>query len=99
MKDKKTIESLSSAHIGDALPDAIERAIESYRVFMRQDNSDTPKMFGDHHNACKAAIAHIELLLKLARWVDLSNQADDQDRVNGLLKDAENELNKTREKG
>jgi hypothetical protein len=35
----------------------------------------------------------------LARWVDLSNQADDQDRVNGLLKDAEKELNKTREKG
>lgn len=100
MKDQDTIEALSRAHIEQALPDAIETAIESYRTFMRQDNSDTPKMFGDHHNACKAAIAHIELLLKLAKWVDLeSTHNDGALRVKDILDTAQRELDAKKERG
>ncbi|PCI00622.1 MAG: hypothetical protein COB76_03150 [Alphaproteobacteria bacterium] len=97
MTSKQTIEALSRTQMAQALPDAIETAIQSYRDFMRQDNSETPKMFGDHHNACKAAIAHIELLLKLARWIDLDDQNNQQkNRIKKLLNNAQNELDGTK---
>ena len=94
MTSIETIEALSRTQIAEALPDAIETALISYRIFSTQNNTDTPKLFGDHHNACKAAIAHIELLLKLARWIDLDDQNNAQnDHLKMLLHNAEDELN------
>ncbi|PZQ48718.1 MAG: hypothetical protein DI551_01140 [Micavibrio aeruginosavorus] len=34
------------------------------------------KQFADHHAACKAALAHIELLLKLGSMTQLETRAD-----------------------
>lgn len=94
MTSIETIEALSRTQIAEALPDAIETALISYRIFSSKDNTETPKLFGDHHNACKAAIAHIELLLKLARWIDLDDQNKAKnDRLKMLLHNAEDELN------
>jgi hypothetical protein len=47
---------------------AIERAIASYHAFAKdQPQSTDPKEFAAHHAACKAALAHLDLLLKIAR--------------------------------
>lgn len=47
---------------------AIERAIASYHAFARTEPmSADPKEFAAHHAACKAALAHLDLLLKIAR--------------------------------
>jgi hypothetical protein len=47
---------------------AIERAIASYHAFAKDEPRSTdPKEFAAHHAACKAALAHLDLLLKIAR--------------------------------
>lgn len=62
------IEQASRKQIARFLPDAIAKAINSYDAYVK--NSDS-KDFAELHKSCKVAIAHIELLLKLARWADL----------------------------
>lgn len=46
---------------------AIAKALESYHCFMEQDAPEDAKGFSAHHNAAKVAIAHVELLLKIAK--------------------------------
>ena len=58
------------------LPNAVETAIQSYRSFSKEQATSskdplTAREFKDHHDACKVAIAHIELLIKLAKWADV----------------------------
>lgn len=71
--DKKTKKQI--AHF---LPQAIVQALHSYRKFSGNIATDEAKEFSAHHSACKAALAHIELLLKLARQSDLVGAADTQ---------------------
>lgn len=82
MAPDKTLSSIEDAtreKIAKYLPNAIATAINSYHEFYDQQTPETAKDFSAHHSACKAAIAHIELLLKLARWADLPG--DDGDKV------------------
>ena len=77
MTDK--IEYAGREQIATFLPDAIAKALTSYHRFADNSIPDDPKGFSAHHGACKVAIAHIELLLKLARWADLPDEtAEDQ---------------------
>ncbi len=59
------------------LPAAFDAAITSYNEFFNQTPTDDAKAFSAHHGACKAAIAHMQLLIKLADWVE--NDAADED--------------------
>ena len=90
------IEDASRAQIAEFLPDAIRSALTSYQKFSNKKVSDEEKEFKDHHNACKVAISHIDLLLKLARWADLPDD-DLSDKNNqrvlvASIEEAENEL-------
>lgn len=53
------------AHI---LPQQIRRAARAYQVFADADAPADAKEFAAFHSACKSALAHLELLLKLYRW-------------------------------
>lgn len=79
------------AKIAKYLPDAIERAIQSYREFYAQETATDAKAFSAHHSACKAAIAHIELLLKLAAWAHLPS-GDDDDGLADMIAQAQGTL-------
>ena len=87
-----SIENQSRVQIAEFLPDAIAKALTSYRVYM-ETNDDAFKV---KHTACKTAIAHIELLLKLARWADLPDgdalNRNDQMVLAAVLAEAEGEL-------
>lgn len=52
------------------LPPLITAAADSYRGFAAAAAPDDAKGFAAHHAACKAALAHMELLIKLARWAE-----------------------------
>jgi hypothetical protein len=95
MKDIKNepIEAQTRLQIASTLPRAIEKAIASYREFYNQDTPDTAKEFSAHHTACKAAIAHIELLLKLARWAELPTDDPQDQNLAEVLNKAKAELN------
>lgn len=92
------IEEETRRQIAGFLPDAISIALKSYKNFYgSEDGFETAKDFAAHHGACKAAIAHIELLIKLARWADLpdTNGHKDEDMELALLiASAESELDK-----
>jgi hypothetical protein len=92
MKQKTPeIGAQARAQIAETLPQAIDKAIASYQEFMDDPDSHAAGDFKNHHTACKAALAHIELLLKLAELVNID--ADDAvSNLQDLLKNAQNEL-------
>ncbi len=89
----QTIEGASRAQIAHFLPDAIAAALRSYQTFSEREIISDPKDFKDHHTACKVAIAHVELLLKLARFVDVpeANQ-NDAAMLSAMMAEAEETL-------
>ena len=96
-KTNKTIEDETRQSIATFLPDAIGQALKSYYRFSQQSASFEAKEFSAHHSACKVAIAHIELLIKLARWADLpdqeqSVQSNDQVIMAAMVEEAQKEL-------
>lgn len=90
---KRNIISKSREDIARFLPDALEKAFESYHCFMAQDVPDDAKGFGAHHTAAKVAIAHIELLMKLVAIADLKN-AKDHPELQDIIQHAQAEYNK-----
>lgn len=98
---KQTIEEMSRAQIASFLPDAIAKALTSYHKFMDTPHESEAKSFSAHHGACKAAIAHIELLLKLARWADLpdarTGTSNEQIMLAAMVQEAEEELKQYKE--
>lgn len=65
-------------NLRDALPKRIGEAVTRYDDFVLQEPGETPKDFAAHQAACKSALAHIELLVKLLRWA-----ADEDRQENG----------------
>ena len=57
------------AALADALPVLLDRAIDNYRAFAMQMPDDDAKLFQMHQAACKAALSHVDLLVRLARDV------------------------------
>ncbi len=88
------LEEKSRKQIASFLPQAMNKTLASYHAFMAQDVPDDAKGFSAHHGAAKVAIAHVELLLKLARWADLpqaksSQHVAQEAMLATLLRDAE----------
>jgi hypothetical protein len=84
------------------LPDAFQKALNSYQAFMNQEiPTDKVKTFSDHHNAGKIAIAHLKLLLLFAREIDLpdpkAGNHNDQILLAAVIQEAEEELRLYRE--
>jgi hypothetical protein len=99
----QSLEEKSREKIAKFLPDALKHSLESYHRFIISDElPDDAKSFSAHHSACKVAIAHIELLLKLAKWADIltnkaHNEADDA-VLAGIIAQAQSELDQYTEK-
>ena len=68
MPNKKYIEEMH-VKLTDVLPEAITRAVNSYHKFSSQDIIHDIKNFTAHHAACKAALLHVEYLIKLTQWL------------------------------
>jgi hypothetical protein len=54
------------ATLKEALPDALRHAVETYRTLAFGPVPEDAKGFQQYQAACKAGLAHIEALLKLA---------------------------------
>lgn len=90
-QDKKTDDVRGK--IARFLPDAIAQALNSYHDFITEpeeesradgteepDNISRAKRFSAQHSALKAAVAHIEHLVKLAQWVEKNGKPGASDR-------------------
>ncbi len=91
--------NLSREQISMFLADALATAVTSYRRFSGEgmESHDDSKEFKERHNACRAAIAHIELLLKLAQITGLPDEKapniNDQVMLAAMMGQALDELN------
>lgn len=81
LNNKKVFSSMTQTQdetrkqIAEFLPEAIATALTSYQLFLIGDEGNkNAKDFKAHHDACKVAIAHLELLIKLAQWADVPSQ-------------------------
>ena len=64
------------AQISAQLEAAATRVIESYRTFMNDEpEAGDARAFAARHAACKAALAHLDLLMRLARLVGVEPEA------------------------
>ena len=69
---EKSKHTLTKEQVREFLPGAVQKACASYQEFMQKEvASQDAKDFSAHHNACKVAIAHVNLLLKLAEWAEM----------------------------
>ncbi|MGE5503269.1 MAG: hypothetical protein ACM31L_02490 [Actinomycetota bacterium] len=60
------------------LPVRIDAAVAGYERFAGAEPPEDAKGFTAWHAAAKAALAHVEQLVKLARWAEGSGDADAQ---------------------
>lgn len=98
----QTIQDQTRKQIAEFLPEAITRTLNSYYTFAKKKPSEDPKEFSSHHTACKVAIAHIELLIKLAKWAELPDETDEnknrQIMLAAMMQQAQAELDGFKEK-
>jgi hypothetical protein len=70
------------------LPDHVAAALAGYEDFTATSPPADAKGFAAWHAAAKAALAHVDLLVKLARWAEGSIEADEDCGVERLLQGA-----------
>jgi hypothetical protein len=64
------------AQISAQLETAATRVIESYQTFMNDEpDAGDARAFAAHHAACKAALAHLDLLMRLAKAAGVDTDA------------------------
>lgn len=90
------IKNLPQEQVEKFLPEALRRAITAYDERAGQASAHMEaKDFIDHQKACKAAAAHIELLVKLARMTGMPDAATGEGGravMAALLRAAEDDL-------
>lgn len=81
-----SIEDKTRQSVAAFLPEILDRALLSYAAFAAAEApTEGAKDFAAHHTACKTAVAHIELLIKLARWADLEDAAREAEAQRALI--------------
>ena len=58
------------ATLAEELPERIAAVLAAYDTFAGMVVADKAKAFAAHHTACKAALAHADLLVRLLKWAE-----------------------------
>lgn len=74
------------------LPGRIRAALDDYTRFVGAPPPEDAKGFAAWQAAAKAALAHVEGLVKLARWAEGETAGDGDDGLDGLLAQARRAL-------
>jgi hypothetical protein len=78
------------------LPRLLSKAILDYSRFTTGSPPDDAKGFVAYQTGCKAALAHIHLLVKLVQWALATNEdditANEAEHLERLVRDAETAL-------
>lgn len=76
MPDKSRLPDLS-----ESFKSGLRRAVQSYEDFKEQEIPFDAKGFAAYHNACKSALLHIALLLKMSQVSQTSNASSAENWV------------------
>lgn len=76
----------------DELPSLLSKVTCEYRDFTKTQNSGDVKSFAAYQTACRAALTHLQLLIKIAMWAqpDIGKNIaiDDESDLDQLILDA-----------
>ncbi|MBC7908321.1 MAG: hypothetical protein H7Y60_16460 [Rhodospirillaceae bacterium] len=77
-----------------SLPERIRAALAGYERFTADEPPADAKGFAAWHAAAKAALAHVEVLVKLSRWAGSGDAVADEpeDGIGQLLAEARHAL-------
>lgn len=64
------------ANLSARLPALIGNAVAAYEQLAVVDPAQQAKDAAKHHAACRAALSHLDLLAKLARWAEGRDQTE-----------------------
>lgn len=80
--------------IQGALPERVRAALAGYERFTAEEPPADAKGFAAWHAAAKAALAHMEVLVKLMRWAEgrAEAEAEAADGLDRLLSQARDAL-------
>ncbi|MGD9637829.1 MAG: hypothetical protein AB7U85_02065 [Alphaproteobacteria bacterium] len=68
-------------HLLMIIPQKVSEAILGYELFSKTEAPMDAKGFANYHSACKAAMAHIDTLLKLMKWAEKTQDEPSQDDI------------------
>lgn len=78
--------------VGKYLPKAIENAMISYELFLDEGAKKETDEFKKYHEACKVALAHVALLIKMGGWAGEEKPAKGEEvDLGALLENAQKE--------
>jgi hypothetical protein len=88
------IQNITRDQIKEFLPDALQKALSSYHAFIDRDEFAKEGQFSKDHTACKVAISHIELLIKLEKMAYGGGESVvDSDLMQTAINDVKNFYN------
>jgi hypothetical protein len=74
------IEAHSRTQIAKFLPNALSVVLKNHQEFLKEKMPTEVADYKKHQEACKVALAHIQLLTKLAAWADIIDPSVEQAR-------------------
>ena len=92
------LEDKTRLKIAEFLPGAIEQVLKSYRDFLASEVFTKTEDFKKNHEACKAAITHVELIIKLTERINQNGSEEPSEDLHAMLESAYAELEKSEEK-
>lgn len=92
---------LLRGHFRDRLPEHMRAALAGYERFTADEPPADAKGFAAWHAAAKAALAHVDVLLKLMRWAEGRGDAEAtaEDGLDALLSQARCALDQLGDEG
>jgi len=76
------------AELTEALRDAIDQLFASYTRFASDPPNGDAKKFSDHHAACRSALVHLDLLMKIAKLAGADSSSADNTATRRLIRNA-----------
>ena len=58
------------------LPFFLAKATDEYKAFIATDTSTDAKSFAAYQTACRTALNHLQLLIKIAAWAEHTSSKD-----------------------
>ncbi len=84
--------SLFRDELREHLPRLLRRALDSYTHFAALPSPEDAKSFATYQASCRAAIAHVQMLLKLFEWAQAGGSAAElgwDEDIDELVREAE----------
>jgi len=84
------------SELSEEIPNILDKVTHQYRCFLSTENFDDIKSFTAYQTACRAALTHLQLLMKITSWIQSNIEKDispdDDSEINRLILNARSEM-------